>query len=153
MNCNYYRIFCFPTRIHCGDNQSLRNKLKTCGYFLNIQSRQTYDNQWLVLLQFYRWFNRFPIKYPHTLPRILFFFYFPFQRNIVIQDGYKKRTTYIFSLWLCIQLQHFWCYFSVTITDIIHKKMYEILIFMLNFAVRFYGLKICLEWMRNGLCS
>lgn len=43
MNCNYYSIFCFPARIYCGDNHSLWNKLKTCGYFLNTQNQETFD--------------------------------------------------------------------------------------------------------------
>lgn len=44
MNCNYCRIFCFPARIYCGDNHSLWNKLKTCGYFLNTQNQETFDD-------------------------------------------------------------------------------------------------------------
>ncbi len=110
MNCNYYHIFLFSNTttttanymyMDCGGNHSLWNKLKTCGYFLNThtQSRKhttTTPGFITILSMIQSLSNKISA---HSAKRILFFFYFPFQRNIAIHDGYKKKL-YIFSLWL-----------------------------------------------------
>lgn len=85
MNCNYYRILCFPTRIYCGDNQSLWNKLKTCGYFHQThktRKRTTTVPGFITILSLIQSLSN-KIS-AHSAKRILFFFYFPFQRNIAI---------------------------------------------------------------------
>lgn len=142
MNCNYCRIFlclgCSNTTEYCGDNQSLWNKLKTCGYFPNTHKHNTRKHTtttpgFITILSLIQSLSN-KIS-AHSAKRILFFFYFPFQRNIAIQDGYKNYMNvahYIFEytfIYVDILMYRYVqpmgistsgvIFFLVTITDIV----------------------------------